>query len=86
MGGGVAGAWHLARNQFAVGRRFFRFFRFMGAWERAWGVFDHRSGSGFGLGLGFEDVLMVGKFTFLGCYLGCESATMVRFFFLLFFF
>lgn len=58
-----------------MGRRFFRFFRFLGQFTKAIEVIggvNERSG--------FLSVLQVGKFSFMGAYLGLESATLVSLF------
>lgn len=64
--------YSLARNQFAMGRRFFRFFRFLGQFARAGEVLRGVDG-----GSGVLTLAGVGKFSFMGAYLGLESLSVV---------
>ena len=55
-----------------LGRRYFRFFKFLDCFEKAYECFVNGEG-----------VVVVGKWSFLGCYLGLESLTIVSLFSLL---
>lgn len=78
----------LLRRQFALGRRHFRFFKFLDCFRKAYAVLGNvreDKGAEHGWqdsGIRTEDVevvLGVGKWGFMGAYLGCESATFVGF-------
>jgi len=64
--------WMLLRRQFGVGRRFLRFFRWVGCFEKAWACFMES-----GEGRGIKMLLEVGRWGFLGLYMGLESATIL---------
>ncbi|KAE9373452.1 hypothetical protein N431DRAFT_482476 [Stipitochalara longipes BDJ] len=61
--------WWLLRRQFALGRRYFRFFKFLDAFSKA---FDSLYGT-----VGVVGVLEVGKWSCLGAYLFLESLTIL---------
>ena len=61
--------WLHLRRQFALGRRYFRFFKFLDCFERAWGCFVNSDG--------MQMMLGAGKWSFMGLYLGLESVTIV---------
>jgi hypothetical protein len=64
--------WALCRRQFALGRRYIRFFRWIDAFSKSWDAFlgIERPGD-------LEGWMAVGKWSFLGAYLGCESVGIV---------
>lgn len=70
--------WLLCRQQFALGRRFLRFGRWVGCLERAWVVYVGIRRGGFcRRGGGIEGWLEMGKWGAMGVYLGCESVGIV---------
>ncbi|KAL2075792.1 hypothetical protein VTL71DRAFT_735 [Oculimacula yallundae] len=64
-----AAPWLYLRAQFALGRRYFRFFRFLDCFSKAYDSF-HSVDS-------VRGVLLVGKWSFLGGYMFLESVTIL---------
>ncbi|RDL39656.1 uncharacterized protein BP5553_03996 [Venustampulla echinocandica] len=62
-------AWLLLRSQLALGRRYFRWFRFLDCFSKAYESFNSTEARG----TGFMGALLVGKWGFMGAYLGLES-------------
>ncbi|KAH7342909.1 peroxisomal biogenesis factor 11 [Rhexocercosporidium sp. MPI-PUGE-AT-0058] len=61
--------WRQLRAQFALGRRYFRFFRFLECFSRAYDSFHGADGA--------RGVLVVGKWSCLGGYMFLESVTIL---------
>ncbi|EDN95771.1 predicted protein [Sclerotinia sclerotiorum 1980 UF-70] len=64
----LEGLWR-ARRELAVGRRYLRFFRFIGHLSKAWDSLLNENG--------IKMLINVGKSGFMGAYLGLESLTIV---------
>jgi hypothetical protein len=62
----------LLRSQLALGRRYFRIFRFISCFAQALNVLSGVDGSEV-----LRNVLEVGKYSFMGIYLGMESLSIV---------
>ncbi|KAF7862516.1 hypothetical protein EAF04_007389 [Stromatinia cepivora] len=64
----LEGLWR-ARREVAVGRRYLRFFRFIGHFSKAWDSLLNEDG--------MKMLINVGKSGFMGAYLGLESLTIL---------
>ncbi|CAD6506156.1 BgTH12-07086 [Blumeria graminis f. sp. triticale] len=57
--------WHIMQQQFSLGRRYLRFFRFTESFAQAYDSYFNLNG--------VEAALVSGKWSFYGLYLACES-------------